>query len=302
MHQIASSSGVAGVLVALAVLFLVVACGSGSRQDENGIAELASRLPTEISGWTASESDEIYDSESIFTYIDGHAEVYLAYGMRSCLARQFEGPNGEPLIVLDIFEMPSSEDAFGVWTHDREGEAVNVGQDAVFRYGWLSAWQDRFFISIYAEEETELARDAVLELADAVTSAVGVDGKPPTLLGALPEDGLDRSSVRFIRDPVILRSHLGVDPENTLGLDRRSEVVLGHVVRPEGEATILVAKFDDEEAAAGAFERFNARKTDAADGVVAGIAGNRVAAICNADSAEFGESLFAEVMAIQEGK
>ena len=86
----------------------------------------------------------------------GMAEVYKAYNMRQCLSRRYIIDNG-PDIVLDVFDMRTPGDAFGVFTHYTDGEPVQIGQSALYRPGWLSFWKHRFFVSIYMEEETGAA-------------------------------------------------------------------------------------------------------------------------------------------------
>ena len=41
-------------------------------------SQLVNELPSAVDGWTAAEPATVYDPESIYSYIDGHAEVYLA--------------------------------------------------------------------------------------------------------------------------------------------------------------------------------------------------------------------------------
>jgi hypothetical protein len=62
--------------------------------------------------------------------------------------------------------MPSTADAFGVYSHDRVGEEVDVGQGAIHRLGWLSFWKGHWYGSIYAADA--VPSEAVIELAAAV--------------------------------------------------------------------------------------------------------------------------------------
>lgn len=80
-------------------------------------------LPEHIEGWAAEPGDRFFDDKTIFDYINGTGEVYRAYNMLKCLSRRYINPHGPP-IVLDIFHMGSSEDAFGVFTHDQDGEEI----------------------------------------------------------------------------------------------------------------------------------------------------------------------------------
>ena len=50
---------------------------------------LQAGLPKQVLVWSAETNDRIYDSETIFGYIDGGAEVYRAYNMRRCLSRRY---------------------------------------------------------------------------------------------------------------------------------------------------------------------------------------------------------------------
>jgi len=150
----------------VALVLLLASCGG--RTGEPGVARLRAQLPEEALGWRAVDRGELYDQESIFSYIDGHAEVYLAYGMTGCLARRYAGPQGEADVTLDVFEMASPADAYGVFTYDRDGERVDVGREGLFRYGWLSFWKGRSSSSVTAEADTEAARAAVLELGRSV--------------------------------------------------------------------------------------------------------------------------------------
>ena len=176
--------------VAMAVWFLLRPNASKPVQSTAG-SQLANELPSSVEGWSAEGPATVYDPQSIYSYIDGHAEVYLAYGMSRCLARRYTAPEGESDLVLDIFEMGSPADAYGVFTHDTDGEPVGIGDGSLYRYGWLSFWQDRFFVSLMAEGESERAEQAVLELGRAVAALLPATGSSaPAIVSALPAAGV----------------------------------------------------------------------------------------------------------------
>jgi hypothetical protein len=137
------------VFILLTILVLIMTNASHA----NSLKDLGARLPKQLKGWTAEPKDRLYDEETIYSYIDGGAELYKAYNMRQCLSRRYTTSKG-PSIILDIFDMGTSDDAFGVFTHDTDGKAIDIGQDAHYRSGWLSFWKHRYFVSIYMEEET----------------------------------------------------------------------------------------------------------------------------------------------------
>jgi len=250
LHQ---AVGLAGLAV---VALLLATCGG--RSTATGVAGLRGQLPEEARGWRAADGGALYDRESIFSYIDGHAEVYLAYGMTGCLARRYDGPEGEAGIALDVFELASPADAYGVASYDRDGEIVDIGHDGRFRYGWLSFWKGPFFVSVTAESESAAAREAVLELGRSVAALITADGAPPPLIGALPPNGLDASSVRYLHSQQILDTHLWLGEGEVLGLAPDTPAALAHYLRDGWSAHLLLVDYPDQaraERAAGALAR-----------------------------------------------
>jgi hypothetical protein len=213
-------------------------------------------LPAEAGGWRSVGSPAHYDAETIFQYIDGHGEVYRAYGMIGCLAQRYAGPAGEGEIVADVFEMPSSADAFGVFSHTREGEPADVGQGASFGYGTLAFWKGRVFVSISAEQGGARARAAVLELGRALASVLEGGGELPPLIRRLPADGLEAGSSVYLRHPQILNAHLALGASDVLGVGPASPAVLGRYRRATGTATLVVVAYETAASAAAAFGSF----------------------------------------------
>jgi hypothetical protein len=259
-------------------------------------------LPDEGAGWKAVAPAVHYDARTIFQYLDGHGEVYLAYGMAACHARRYAGPEGEGDVVVDVFEMASPADAFGVFTHSREGEAVDVGQGGAFGYGTLSFWKGRRFVSVYAEQESERARTAVLALGGSVASALAETGAPPAILARLPRGGLDETSLVYLRHPRILEAHVPVGPGNPLGVGPSSPAVTGHYRAGSGTADLVVVEYPDEAAATAAAQGFASRFLDAGrparrdDGwcASAGLTGPARAFVLRAPTREAAEVLLAE--------
>jgi hypothetical protein len=206
-------------------------------------------LPSSVLSWRVSGEDRRWDRQTIFDYIDGHAEVYLAYGMRGCLSRRYVDPEGVGDIVVDVFWMAGPDDAWGVFTFDREGEPQDVGTESLWRYGWLSFVKGDIFGSIYAESEDDASRRAVLELGRHVAKAVPAAGGPPELVGELPHRGLNPASVRFLRSHQILDTHLGVGTENLLQLGPGSAVAVGTYIRDGARAHLVLSEVDDEDTA-----------------------------------------------------
>jgi len=216
---------------------------------------LRASLPDTIDGWSAEPEDSFFNAQTIFDYIDGAGELYLAYNMRNCLSRRYLKTSG-PAIVLDIFEMDSSDNAFGIFTHDQDGEPLDLGQGALYRVGWLSFWKDRFFVSMYAEEETTASEDAVKRLGKLVASRITALGQKPTILTHLPSEGLQPRSIRYFHNNLVLNTHYYLSDENILNLGPRTDAVLAQYQQGEERATLLLVNYPDAAEATKALASF----------------------------------------------
>lgn len=217
---------------------------------------LASFIPAAAGPWLA-EADQVFDAGSIFDYIDGAGEVYRSYNMRLLVARRFH-KDGRPDIVVDAFDMGSSEDAFGVFTHDVEGEDAAVGQGSRYKAGLLSFWKDRYFVSVYAEEETPESRAAVLALGREIADAIPGRGDPPALLRRLPDQGLDGRTVRFFHSPAILNYFYYLADENILSLGPDTDAVLAEYGGGAAPSRLLLVAYGNGPEAARAAASFRA--------------------------------------------
>jgi hypothetical protein len=284
------SATVWGLLIAVLVLAIGLGIWFVARQPEPGTGSGRPELPSGVAGWQRAPGGQHYDPETIFSYIDGHAEVYLAYGMQGCNAEKYQGPEGEPDLILDIFEMASPADAFGVFTHDSEGEEVGVGRESRYRYGWLSFWQGPYFVSILAEAETPLAERATLDLGRQIAALLPDRGSRPPIVDALPTEDLVASSVRYLHHPQILNTHLPVDPENLLELGMDTPAALGTYSRGEESAHLLIVDYPQakraESARQKAFDRLCEGASVPAEGVYSGCRrmDNRLAVVFEAPS------------------
>lgn len=217
--------------------------------------DLSLYLPRDIQGWKPEEKDQTYNPQTIFDYIDGAGEVYRSYNFKELMVRRFRKKN-KPEVIVDFFNMASSEDAFGVFTHDLEGEDAGIGEGSTYKGGLLSFWKGHFFVSIYAEEESEEIQEVLFDLGQAIASAIKEKGKKPDLLDLLPSEYIDVKSVHFFHNHTVLNYHFFVSDENIFLLDQQTEAVLATSNKREENYRLLLIKYHEEGKASRAYKSF----------------------------------------------
>src|SRR4030043_1085314 len=168
--------------VIMVCILLVVEIVKG---EEKGKMNQEISLPSEAAGWQWDEKEMKYNSRTLFDYIDGTAELYLAYGFQSLTVRRFE-KSKQPPITVELYEMASSEDAYGVFSFERQDEAVGIGQGSEFGGGLLRFWKGNCFVSIYADGEGMEVESAILTMGRAAANSIQATGPAPKLVTFIP--------------------------------------------------------------------------------------------------------------------
>ena len=240
--------------VVLLALFAGVMMTYGHALGES-LSDIAKQIPNEFDGWKADGKWRYYDRKTLFQHIDGGAELYLAYRFREAIVRRYlKGKEME--IALDIYDMGTPDDAFGVFSVERLGEDVNIGQGSDYIEGLLRFWKGRFFVSILTRLETNETKSAVMKLGSIVAKAIGETGKLTKLISILPRDGLKEKSICFMRKHTILNRVYFIADKNILGLGDDTECVIARYEQGNKGAYLLIIRYSDAKSASKALNRF----------------------------------------------
>src|SRR5512139_2364878 len=239
-------------------LSLVSLMGPSAKADQTQVPAdftLAKALPQEVMGWQKGEEDQAYNRDDIFDYLDGAGELYLAFDFRFVFVKEYTKPDA-PSIVVEIYQMSSSADAYGIFTQDTDGQEVRLGQDALYGAGLLRFWKDKVFVRVMADRETPDAKEAVMKLGGAIDAAVPEAGPQPEILGRLPVEGLEPQTVRFFHTVVSLNSYYFMSNVNILNLSPQTQVVMARYKKDGARGTLVFVEYPSEDKAYSAYGRF----------------------------------------------
>lgn len=214
-------------------------------------------MPTEAAGWKWDGKEAKYDFKTLFEYIDGAAELYLAYGFQGLRVRKFEKSN-QPPITVELYEMDSSEDAYGLFSFERQDEAVGIGQGSEFGGGLLRFWKGRYFVSVYADGGGAETESAILTMGRATADLIQETGPEPELVGPIPgkDLGLVDRSVRYLRSHILLNHWFFISHENILNLSRKTEAALAQYTREKQKTRLLLIRYPSVNEATDAYRSF----------------------------------------------
>lgn len=216
---------------------------------------LRSLLPQTVLEWTPAEDDAVFTRDTIFEYMDGAGELYLAYDFEYLFVRQYAKPSAPP-IVVELYQMHTSADAYGIFSHDTDGDALDLGAGAFYSVGYLWFWKGDLFVRIMADRETDASKAAVLALGNTIAEAFSQEGPPPELLLYLPPEGLLPQATRYFHTVVSLNVHYYLADDNLLNLDEHTNVVLATYQRADRNVRLLLVQYRSPDLAQTAFEQF----------------------------------------------
>jgi hypothetical protein len=247
-------------LFILLIPLLFINCGETEKA--GNVMELAKLIPDQFDDWKIVEEVQSYNRETIFDYIDGAGEVYLMYGFKEVAVKRLLGPDSAE-ITIEIFDMGTSGDAFGVFSHSREGNDIGIGGGSESRDGFLCFWKDRYFVCVYSGKQSEEFNEAVIAIGKEIAGKLEGEIEKPELLEILPDDGLIEASEIYFHKQTSLNYHYFLSEENILNLGEHTDAVLA-TYRP-GRITLLCVEYPDAGLALESFESFISKYIPEAD-------------------------------------
>ena len=199
--------------------------------------------------WMPAGEVEVFDRENIYDLVDGQADAFFVYGFEQVAVRSYENAEGAMLRV-EIWQLATPTDAYGLFTASISGTPVAVGQanDGDADPGWrLAFWQDRYYVHVHARQEIP---DADLRgFAEAVSAALPVGGRRAALVDRLPPDGLVERSAIFFHEEISVQNEVWLGGENLLGLGPETDGVLARYDVGGATARLLLVQYPGAEAA-----------------------------------------------------
>ena len=184
---------------ALAAVFCLMPA-MGLAQARAGSPEPAALVPR-LDAWTRTEAPRSFFPESLFEYINGAAESYLSYDFRELLVVDLQKKGAEATLTLEIYDMGTPLNAFGIFGAERypENEAVPVGELGYFEGEALNFLSGRFYVKLLGFGLGEGTASALGDVAAKVAAAVKTKGGLPALVLAFPKENLVARSEKYIK-------------------------------------------------------------------------------------------------------
>ncbi|MBC7350089.1 MAG: hypothetical protein H5U05_08975 [Candidatus Aminicenantes bacterium] len=234
-------------------------------------------LPESIDGWKLTGPPQKVTRETIFDYMDGGGELYLAYRFNQLLVWHYQAQKeNEEEILVEVYEMQHPDEAFGLLSLDWTGEAIRLNEKlsplaenpicppytALYGEGLLRARVDNLYLRLLAPRETAEIKETILKIGNTI-AARGSQPTTPEMLKVLkpkPSSGwqVKKDRTSYFHSHLILNSLHYLSHENILLLGPDCEGLYTEWVRTKtGQASrMMVIKYQDNQKASQALADF----------------------------------------------
>ena len=169
-------------------------------------------LPTtnEVLGWERTQEPSVYIGDKLYYDVPfGNPKQYFRYGFQCQAHVELQSPKlgSRPLILAEVFDMGSPENAYGIFSSIRlpQDKHRMVGsQMAAVMDDRLLFWKGRYLIDIEMYEFATAIREAAFTVAQEIEKKIKVNysanANEGPLVSLLPEE-----------NQVLYSTHLGLD-------------------------------------------------------------------------------------------
>jgi len=168
-------------------------------------ADLSSLLP-ELADWSRTEKAQNYYPENLFEYINGAAEIYLAYDFQELIVSQHKKGQSEMNVAVEIYNMGSEKNAFGIYSAERfaDNTFVDVGLQGYLEEGTLNFLVGQYYVKLLCFDCEDESAEVLTLFSQDIVKKVGETGSFPLLVQKFPKDGLVPNTEKYI-----LRNFMG---------------------------------------------------------------------------------------------
>lgn len=156
----------------------------------------------EIKNWTMKESPQIFFADNLWEYINGAAPRYLKYDFKCVVTVEYvNSTSPSQAILVDIYDMGSVENAFGMYASERSADYhfINIGAEGYLEMPVLNFFKDRYYIKLTAYSLDKVVQDSLLRFAQIIERNIKGEAKLPAEIHLFPQKDLIAHSHQFYR-------------------------------------------------------------------------------------------------------
>ena len=152
-----------------------------------------------VSSWKQVGEVQRFDPNTLYEYINGGADLYLAYDFEELKAAEYQNEK-KAAVTVEVYRHRTPTHAFGIYSQERFPGAnfTDVGVQGYLEKHALNFLFGNSYVKITSYDTGPEDQSILLAFAKAVAGNLGEKGAFPSILAAFPEEGKVKNSEKFM--------------------------------------------------------------------------------------------------------
>jgi len=153
----------------------------------------------EVTGWRQSGEIQTFIPKTLFEYINGAADLYLAYDFQELKVAEYSNER-KASVILEVYRHKTPIHAFGIYSQERLSDAnfLDIGVQAYIENNVLNFLNGSYYVKINSYNTGAEDQEILIVFAKKVSENLGEKGTLPSILSSFPEEGKKKNSEKFI--------------------------------------------------------------------------------------------------------
>jgi len=152
-----------------------------------------------VSGWRQAGEIQTFGPNTLYEYINGGADLYLAYDFEELKVAEYQNDK-KAAVTVEVYRHRTPTHAFGIYSQERYPGAnfVDVGVQGYLEKEALNFLFGSTYVKITSFDAGPEDQSILLAFAKAVAGNLGEKGGFPSIVTAFPAEGKVKNSEKFM--------------------------------------------------------------------------------------------------------
>lgn len=242
--------------ILIGILFILFVSGwlTGCFSTEKTLPSIYYSVAQNMGQYTVKGQLYCYEGAELLKHLDGAAEKYLAYKIKNLSVQKYQNDSGLTL-TIEIYNMSSPQNAFGIYSLGRNPEArfVDLGNEGIITSYMVEFWKANFYVKLI--HSIPGPKDDLIQIAKKLASNINRNSKEPQLVNLLPVKDYIPKSAKFFHEKISLDNIYFIS-ENFIELNNKTNGVVGYYQNDKERAKAFIIKYPSKDLANIAYERY----------------------------------------------
>ena len=153
----------------------------------------------EVSGWKKDGKTQVFSPRTLYEYINGAADLYLAYEFQDLQVAEYKGEK-KAGVTVEVYRHKDPTLAFGIYSQERLANAkfLDIGAQGYHEPNVLNFLTGPYYVKINGFNTGEDDEKVLMPFAKKVEKILGKKTPLPPILSSFPGEGKKINTEKFI--------------------------------------------------------------------------------------------------------